>query len=310
VVLMCVLAVTVALLVGVSVARGRRLVQPLLAVAAVFVLAWNLTGEIGAFAASKTIYDSLLANYPRPLDWLDRADHGQPAMYLGQQITDANGIWLLEFWNRSLHDVWSLDGTAKGPGPTLSPDLLATDGRITAPEGVKYVVVEPGINLVGRVVATARHFGGGAPQDWRLYEISPPLRLREAAEGIYADGWSGKNTAYSRYRTPGRRPGYAVVTLSRAAFNGNEPPGHVTIRVGPLAVVNKQPGLAKVTKIVRWTIRGGASRVFYVPVPKPPWRVQVLVAPTFRPADIDPHSSEMREFGAQVGFGFTETVPK
>jgi hypothetical protein len=310
VVLMCVLAATVVLLVGVSVARGRRLVQPLLAVAAVFVLAWNVAGEIGASAASKTISDSLLANYPRPLDWLDRADHGQPAMYLGQQITDANGIWLLEFWNRSLHDVWSLDGTAKGPGPTLSPDLLATDGRITAPEGVKYVVVEPGINLVGRVVATARHYGGGAPQDWRLYEIAPPLRLRDAVEGIYADGWSGKNTAYSRYRTPGQRPGYAVVTLSRAAFNGDEPPGHVTIRVGPLAVVNKQPGLANVTKIVRWTIRGGASRVFYVPVPKPPWRVQVLVAPTFRPADIDPHSSEMREFGAQVGFGWVTKLPK
>jgi hypothetical protein len=231
-------------------------------------------------------------------------------MYLGQQIPDANGIWLLEFWNRSLRDVWSLDGSAKGPGPTLSPDLLSTDGSITAPEGVKYVVVEPGIDLVGKIVDTARHYGGGAPQDWRLYEIAPPLRLRDAAEGIYADGWSGKNTAYSRYRTPGNRPGFAVVTLSRAAFNGDEPPGHVTIRVGPLKVLDKQPGLAKVTQTVRWTIRGGASRTFYVPVPKPPWRVQVLVAPTFRPADVDPQSHEQREFGAQVGFGYVEKLPK
>jgi hypothetical protein len=310
VLLLAVLAASVALVLGASLVRGRdRLLGPLLVVAAVFVLAWNLTGQIGASGASKTISDDLLTNYPRPLDWLDRADGGKPAMYLGQQIADATGIWLLEFWNKSVHYVWSLDGTAKGPGPTLSPDLLATDGRITAPEGVRYVVVEPNIDLVGKVVARARHFVGGAPQDWRLYQIAPPLRLRDAAEGIYADGWSGKDTAYSRYRTPGNRPGYALVTVSRAAFNGNEPPGHVTIRVGPLRVLNKQPGLAKVSELRRWTIHGGASRTFYIPVPKPPWRVQVVVAPTFKPALVDPNSSEMRDFGAQVGFGYVAKQP-
>jgi hypothetical protein len=311
VVLLCLLAASIALALGASLVRGRdRLVRPLLVGGAVFVLAWNLTGEIGASGASKTISDDLLSNYPRPLDWLDRADGGKPAMYLGQQIADANGIWLLEFWNKSIHYVWSLDGTAKGPGPTLSPDLLATDGRINAPEGVRYVVVEPHADLVGKVVARTSHFVGGAPAEWRLYEIDPPLRLKDAAEGIYADGWSGKSTAYSRYRTPGNRAGYAVVNVSRAAFNGSEPPGHVTIRVGPLAVVNKQPGLAKVTEIRRWVIRGGASRTFYIPVPKPPWRVQVLVAPTFKPALVDPSSSEMRDFGAQVGFGFVQTLSK
>jgi len=308
--LLVVLAASVALVLGASRVRTRdAVVRPLLVAAALFVLAWNVTGQIGAAAASKTISDDLLSNYPRPLDWLDRADGGQPAMYLGQQIADANGIWLLEFWNKSVHDVWSLDGSAKGPGPTLSPDLLAPNGRITAPEGVQYVVVEPNIDLVGKVVGRAKHLVGGAPAEWRLYKIAPPLRLRDAAEGIFADGWSGKDTAYSRYRTPGNRPGYAVVTVSRAAFNGNEPPGHVTIRVGPLAVVNKQPGLAKVAEIRRWVIRGGDSRTFYIPVPKPPWRVQVVVAPTFQPALVDPHSSEMRDFGAQVGFGWVTTPP-
>src|SRR5207302_4165017 len=187
IVLLCVLAASVALVLGASTMRGRdRLLRPLLVGSALFVLAWNLTGQIGASGASKTIADDLLANYPRPLDWLDRADGGKPAMYLGQQIADANGIWLLEFWNPSLHYVWSLDGTAKGPGPTLSPDLLATDGRITAPEGVQYVVVEPNIDLVGKVVPRAKHLVGGAPAEWRLYKIAAPLRLRDAAEGIYA----------------------------------------------------------------------------------------------------------------------------
>jgi hypothetical protein len=38
--------------------------------------------------------------------------------------------------------------------------------------------------------------------------------------------------------------------------------------------------------------------------------VQVLVAPTFKPALVDPSSSEMRDFGAQVGFSFVEHLPK
>ena len=41
---------------------------------------------------------------------------------LGQQIEDPSGIWQLEFWNRSLKHIWSLDGTALrvgGPIPSL-----------------------------------------------------------------------------------------------------------------------------------------------------------------------------------------------
>ena len=125
-------------------------VRPLVVGATLFVLAWNVTGQMAAASASRNFSDELLQNYPRPLNWLDEADHGRPAMYLGQQITDANGLWLLEFWNKSLQYVWSLDGTAKGPGPTLSPDLLASDGRITTAPGIQYVVVDPGIDLVGQ----------------------------------------------------------------------------------------------------------------------------------------------------------------
>jgi hypothetical protein len=230
-------------------------------------------------------------------------------MYLGQQITDANGLWLLEFWNKSLHYVWSLDGTAKGPGPTLSPDLLSPNGLINEPPGIEYVVVDPGIDLVGDVKATVEHRGGGAAQAWRLFKISPPLRLASAVSGLYADGWVGKHSAYSRYRTPGQRPGYVVVNVSRAAWNGPAPTGHVTIRVGPLTVKNKQPGLASVTQTVRWQVESGLERSFAIPTPKPPFRVEVLIAPTFVPALVDPNSSDLREFGAQVSFGFSPNAP-
>jgi hypothetical protein len=274
------------------------------------VLAWNLTGQITAASASKTFSDQLLTNYPRPLDWLDRTTGGERAMYLGQQITDANGLWLLEFWNKSLRDVWSLDGSAKGPGPTLSPDLLARDGRITTDPKAKFVVTDPGIVPVGRPRGGVTHLGGGAPAKWSVYEIEPPLRLVYAATGIYADGWAGKESAYSRYRTPGGRPGFAVVTVSRAAWGGDSPPGHTTIRVGPLRVKNKQPALARVTAIQRWTVHSHEAQTFYIPTPKPPFRVEVLVAPTFVPAKVDPNSTELREFGAQVHFGFVTKLPQ
>jgi hypothetical protein len=288
--------------------RVRRVpawgVRALVLTAALVVLAWNITGQMAAASASRNFSDELLRNYPRPLDWLDRADGGKPALYLGQQITDANGIWLLEFWNKSLHYVWSLDGSAKGPGPTLSPDLLSPDGRITEAPGIEYVVVEPGIDLVGREVASVEHRGGGAAQKWRLFKVSPPLRLAAAVSGLYADGWAGKHSAYSRYRTPGNRPGFAVVNVSRAAWNGPAPPGHVTIRVGPLRVKGKQPALASVTQIRRWKVESGLERRFVIPTPKPPFRVEVLISPIFVPAQEDSGSSETRQFGAQVSFGF------
>ena len=94
------------------------------------------------------------------------------------------------------------------------------------------------------------------------------------------------------------------MNISRAAWNGPSPTGHVTIRVGPLGIKDKQPVLASVTQIRRWKVESGLERSFVIPTPKPPFRVEVLISPTFVPAREDPRSSELREFGAQVSFGF------
>ena len=65
----------------------------------------------------------MAGNMAQPWDWLDRATGGRTVVTLGQQITDPTGIWLIEFWNRSVQKIWSTDGSAPGPGPTLTPDL-------------------------------------------------------------------------------------------------------------------------------------------------------------------------------------------
>jgi hypothetical protein len=302
-------AVVVAVLVCLlpRLAGGRPLVaRSVLAAAAVAVVAWNVTGQIAAADGSRILSSQLLANYPRPLNWLDRLTGGEPALYLGQQITDANGIWLLEFWNRSLRHVWSLDGSAKGPGPTLSPDLLSAGGEITSRPGIRYVVVDEGINLVGRIVGRQPHGSGGGTRYWRVYEIDPPLRLADAALGIDDDGWAGEESAYSRFVTSGNQPGYAVVTLSRQAWGGESPESRVVVRVGTLVLKNKQPAMGEVTQTVRSTIGSNGFRRFSIPAPPPPFRVEVRISPTFVPAEIDPNSSELREFGAQVSFDWTE----
>ena len=94
------------------------------------------------------------------------------------------------------------------------------------------------------------------------------------------------------------------MNISSIAWIGPAPPSHVTIRVGPLRVKDKQPALASVTQIRRWKVESGLERSFVIPTPKPPFRVEVLISPTFVPAQQDPRSSELRQFGAQISFGF------
>src|SRR5262249_52412500 len=212
-------------------------------------------------------------------------------LYLGQNLDPgANlGIWLTEFWNPSLKHVWTLDGiNAPGPGPTLTPDLAATDGRLTPNPHVSYVMTEPGIDLVGDVVGRPPETGR-----WSVYRLRGPLRLAHAQTGITSDYWLGCNdapcppAAYNQYATRGGKPGFVSVSVSRRGACGAPiRPGHVLIRVGKLVKgEDKQPHLGPVTAVRRWVVAAGAERQFVIPTPRPPFRVEVSVAPTFSPHD-------------------------
>ena len=189
--------------------------------AAVLVLAWGLTGQISAANYSNDASQSLIDNYPRPLTWLDEKTHGKPTLYLGQHLNSGTdlGVWLTEFWNRSLRNVWSVDGSAPGPGPTQTPNTHA-DGRLYPPPpgGVDYVLAEPGIELDGTLVGRPPETGR-----WFLYRVKKPLRYAFNETGVFADGQTGcdrapcpeAESAYNRFSTPGQKPGYAVVDVSR-----------------------------------------------------------------------------------------------
>ncbi len=290
-----------------------RAVQALTALMAVLVLAWNVTAEVSAASAANSFSSDFTANIAPPLDWLDKTVHGQPVVYLGQSIQDANGLQILEFWNRSIVHVWSLDGTA--PPPTLSPDLGEADGRLSPnPTDVRLVLTEPGIDVVGTTVATHEHTDAQQVKTWRLVRFSPPLRLAHSVLGIQPDGWivspdgvEPARSAYNRFVTPGGKAGTVLVTVSRAAWGGEgkaDIPGEVTIRVGTLVKRDKQPALGRVTHVTRWTVHAKEVRTFRIPTPAPPFRVEVSINPTFVPHELDSRNGDRRHQGAQVAYAF------
>jgi hypothetical protein len=296
------LVVAVCLLVAPRLLRGRPgLVTGIVVATAVLVVSWTLTGQISAAKYSNDSGDLITRNFPKPLTWLDEITGGEPALYLGQNIEPgaALGIWLTEFWNRSLKNVWSLDGTAPGPGPVLTPDLVAIDGRLTPDPGARYVVVEPGTDLVGTVVARPPESGR-----WTVYRLDGPLRLAHASTGIFSDGWMGAESAYNQYATESGQGGNILVSLSRATWGGPDKPGRVLIKVGTLVRgEDKQPHIGRVTATQRWVIHSGSKATFVMPTPRPPFRAEVSIDPTFSPADYE-GQSDRRELGAVVTYRF------
>jgi hypothetical protein len=293
----------------------------LVAVAAAgFVLGWNAYGEITAARASHEYANSLIRNMPRPLNWIDRAvPRDAKVAYLGQSVdtSDPNGVLQLEFWNRTLQHVWSTDGTAPGPGPNITTQVVSRNGLLRPGQDLKYIVSDYGISLAGHVLARKIHYGGGAPLPWTLYELTPPVRLRQTVEGMYTDGWGKPDTAMNEFSIPGNRPSYLVVGVSRAG-GGKTVPATVRLRVGRLQLGYGAPsganGLQPVLNAqdVLFTrtlhVRRNLDHVFVFRAPKPPFRVETNVTP-FSPHDVDPRSGDRRTLGAQLDYRVVPIVP-
>ena len=143
------------------------------------------------------------------------------------------------------------------------------------------MLAEPGIELDGKIVGRPPETGR-----WFLYKVEQPLRYAYNETGIFADGQTGcdrapcptADSAYNRFSTPGQKPGYAIVDVSRlSACGAPVPPAGVRVTIGKLVEGrDKQPHIGRVTAPVqRWTLRIGSARRFVLPTPKPPFRVEV-----------------------------------
>jgi len=260
------------------------------------IIAWNFTGALAFASASNRASDRFVDNIRTPFTWLDEATGGKPTLYLGQQMADPNGEWLLEFWNphSMVGRVWSLDGTAPGPGPTLTPDPGLPSGALSHDPHYPYVVEERGMDVVGKLVATHVHTAGGAPQQWRLIKVAPPLRLRDFVTGQYADGWMSSDSAYTRFAS-GDRPGRVRVVLGRQTGV----PGAAIVRLGPIVIGDdNQPHVGKPTLVKRVVLPANTTKTLVLPAPGPHFRVEVHVTPTFKaPGD-------NRDLGVKIAYAY------
>jgi hypothetical protein len=277
--------------------RTRFALAGAYALLGVALVAWNLGGELAAASASGDSSGQLAQGLPETLNWIDVDTRGGTATYLGQTLgTSGEGLNLLEFWNRSIVNVWSLDGSAPGPGPTLSPDLARTDGTLSNPPGTPYLVADHGVNPVGTPIDTWKTV--------RLYRLDGPIRLVDWVTGIEPDGWMRTDSSYTRFTSAGQNAKSAVVTLSRLGFcpgADKAPDATATITAGSLAINwNRQPVLGKARTVRHVTVRNCHENPTRIAVGPPPWRIEVHLDGTFKPIDFG--GSDARDLGAVVGY--------
>ena len=314
------LVVVVLLSVAALLAVGTPLRRPTVGVAvpvgiAVAVLAWNVTAEVYAAIGEHDFSARVEANIPKPNDWVDRAVGDASVVMLGQRLSDNPlGVPTIEFWNRSIKKVWSVDGTGPGPGDTLTPDLQDVDGTLYPDPETDYALATNGVEVVGEKVAE------NVAANATLVRLDGPIRLRANKTGIAADGWTlgapsdpsvPARAAYNRFDVSDGGVGTAVVRLSRETFcpTGVRLPGAATIRIGELGRgPDKQPAIARETASVTDYVPACASRTVALPTPDGPWRVEVDTE-TFVPGLVDPETSgsERRALGARVSF---DVIPR
>ena len=291
-----------AVVLGLRFLRGRRRAAlAAVSLVAVFVLAWNLTNEIYAAYGEYDLSQRMSRNFTQPHNWVDRAAQGGTVALVGQQFgTDFNGIHLLEFWNRSIDKVWSVDpaSPAPGPGPTQTPDLIKADGTLWPSPGTDFALAVNGVALQSPVAARDRATGQ------TLYRLdNRPLKLRYSQSGVFSDGWMSQKAAYNRFDLRPDELGLARVELRQKFCATNAPIVKATIRLGPLKVgSDRQAALARVTDTRHVSIEPCGRRLLIMRPPPGPWRVEIEAGPTFVPHQLDPSTSDIRSLTSAAGF--------
>ena len=209
--LVVVLVISVCLLLAPRFLRGRpRAVIGILVATGALVLAWTLTGEISAAKYSNDSGKLITKNFPRPLSWLDRvtarragalprAEHraGRRARHLADGVLEPVIEVRLEP-RRHRAEAWARADARHS---------CATDGRLTPDPGVRYVVVEPGTDLDGKVVARPPQSPGAGRSTSSTARSVWPTRRQASSR----DGWMGAEAART---TSTRREAVKAATSS------------------------------------------------------------------------------------------------
>lgn len=285
-------------------------------VLALGILGWTLTGELAAAAGTNSLAHGAAATLRHPFTWVDDVAHGKPTLYLAQGVGDQSPEWLLEFWNRSLVSVSSLDGTLGGPGPAGGPNITA-DGKLywtlnpLHPGRAYAFAVEdwPCVDFAGRFRGKHFYRAGGGIREWKLIELAQPNRLNASCSGIFPDGWTGAHdSAYFRFRAGA--PGWMRIVVSRRDWGGKTGPSPFRIDMGPIGETrHNQPYLRSVSRSLNGTINSRQTRVIWVRAIGPSFAVKVVIARKFIPHQVDPAVADPRTLGAEVSYEFFKRRP-
>jgi len=294
-----------------------RLNTMLMVALGIFVVAWNLSGELSAAANTNYIGRQFGASLERPFSWVDAVAQGRPTLYFDQGVSDQTPEWMLEFWNKSIISATSLDGTIKGPGPAGAPNV-ALDGTLywslnPAEPGRQYdyaVEAVPCVDFSGTRVGTHSYHAAGHIRVWSLVQLTHPNRLHTECTGISPDGWTGPLDS-DYYRFSGGAGGWLRVDISRKDWTGATPPSPVHVIVGTLGTKYRQPALARAVRTIDLVIASGQTHApIWVRAPGPRFAVHVVVDDKFVPCLVEPTvSSDCRQLGAEVSYRFFRSRP-
>jgi hypothetical protein len=303
---------TVLTLVAATLRERARVTAALAAVLALAVVGWNVTAEIAAAAGTNSISRTDASTLRHPLTWVDDVAHRRPTLYLAQGVADPTPEWLLEFWNRSIVTVSSIDGTLGGPGPAGAPNVTAdgklfwTENPATPGREYAYAVEDwPCIDFAGTYRGKHAYRAGGGYRVWRLIQLTQPNRLLAQCSGIYPDGWSGpQDSTYFRFSSGAS--GWLRITLSRGGY----PASPVTVQFGTIGERDLEPALGVVSQKLRVTIPRYRTGVIWVHTPASAFGAKVVVAKKFVPALSGGPSGDRRTLGVQVGYTFHASLPR
>ncbi|MGI9657885.1 MAG: hypothetical protein ACR2OD_03170, partial [Gaiellaceae bacterium] len=198
----------------------------------------------------------------------------------------------VDLWNRSVSGIDALQGD-RFFGPTLAFDPVSgVISPLDGPSGTSptYAVVGNDVNLAGELVATVPPLS--------LYKLAPPFRIASTIVGRFADLWTGPGAVYTRYATPEDGPVTLNVRLSREGWLGEDVPGTVLVRIGPVAIgEDGEPTIGEITGEETWEAHSGQTVVISLQTPPPPFRVEIA-SPTFSPSQFG--LADTRQLGVQL----------
>jgi hypothetical protein len=102
--------------------------------------------------------------------------------------------------------------------------------------------------------------------------------------------------AFVPRRFAATRPGFMIVTVSRASWGGPDVPGHVAITVSPS---DAKPSVRHLV------IHSRQTRRVSLATPARPFVVRVHVSPTFSPSRFG--LPDARQLGAHLSFGYVSS---